>query len=419
MFDRLKSLRVFVDTLSILTIYMVVGYFIDPNDILLINKPFQIFIIVIAVISLFYGFPAGIVSMLIFLLIGFSFYPQFPLYQFLWYLTLTLIFSEAHYLWNSKILKLEKEREYLNEKLKYLRESLFTLKISHDQIEKNYVLKPMSIRNVLNEINKMIKTKDEKLFENFLLLISKYTQVESGSLYLQDDNDKESYVEVARIGDGAELDFEDPMILEVMERRESAFLSVADLKDRNPSKYLAVSTVLDDYGEFKAFLLINEIPFTELNKDNMLKIDVFLLYLTRKLDITKKYENIIERYIDIDMTLIREIDILIQLYQKYKIESNIVVFYTDEDEPVESIFMEIEGSIRGLDYAVRYKYGNKEMLIVLLPFTSGANVKGFIERVRRDIRKLFGRDTELALLHKIIPVGKFSLEKTIYKVVKS
>lgn len=96
-----------------------------------------------------------------------------------------------------------------------------------------------------------------------------------------------------------------------------------------------------------------------------------------------------------------------------------MVFYTDEDEPVESIFMEIEGSIRGLDYAVRYKYGNKEMLIVLLPFTSGANVKGFIERVRRDIRKLFGRDTELALLHKIIPVGKFSLEKTIYKVVKS
>ncbi len=419
MLDKIKFLRVFVDTLSVLIVYMVIGYFINPNDILLINKQFQTFIIIIAIISLFYGFPAGILSMLVFLVIGFTFYPQFPLYQFLWYLALTLIFSEAHYLWNSKILKLEKEKEYLNEKLKYLRENLFTLKISHDQIEKNYVLKPMSIRNVLNEINKMVKTKDEKLFENFLLLISKYTQVESGSLYLQDEKDKDSYVEVARIGNGAELDFEDPMMKEVLERRESSFLSIADLDGNNPSKYLAVSTVLDDNNEFKVFLLIKEMPFTELNKDNMLKIDVFLLYLVKNLDISKNYEKLLEKYIDLDMYLIREIDILIQLYQKYKIESNIVVFFADEGEPVGSIFMEIEGSIRGLDYAVRYKYGNKEMLIVLLPFTSDANVKGFIERIRKNIRRLFGRDTELALLHKIIPIGKFSLEKTIYKVVKS
>ncbi len=419
MLNKIKILRVFVDTLSILIVYMVIGYFIDPNDILLINKQFQTFIIIIAIISLFYGFPAGILSMLVFLVIGFTFYPQFPLYQFLWYLALTLIFSEAHYLWSSKVLKLEKEMEYLNEKLKYLRENLFTLKISHDQIEKNYVLKPMSIRNVLNEINKMVKTKDEKLFENFLLLISKYTQVESGSLYLQDEEDRETYVEVAKIGDGAELDFEDPMVREVLERRESTFLSIADLNSNNPSKYLAVSPVLDDNKEFKAFFLISEMPFTELNKDNMLKIDVFLLYLIRNIEISKDYNKILEKYIDLDMYLIREIDILIQLYQKYKIESNIVVFFADEGEPVGSIFMEIEGSIRGLDYAVRYKYGNKEMLIVLLPFTSDANVKGFIERIRKNIRRLFGRDTELALLHKIIPIGKFSLEKTIYKVVKS
>ncbi|RUM61206.1 MAG: hypothetical protein DSY59_01810 [Persephonella sp.] len=419
MLDRFKSLRIIVDTLAILLVYMVIGYFIDHNDILLINKPFQTFIIVIAVISLFYGFPAGILSMLMFLVIGFSFYSQFPLYQFLWYLALTLIFSEAHYFWSSKILKLEKEMEYLNEKLRYIKESLFTLKISHDQIEKNYVLKPMSIRNVLNEINKMVKTKDEKLFENFLLLISKYTQVESGSLYIRDEKDKETYVEVAKIGDGADLDFEDPMMKEVMERRESAFLSIADLDGNNPSKYLAVSTVLDDNNEFKVFFLIKEMPFTELNKDNMLKIDVFLLYLVRNIDIVRNYDRILEKYIDLDMYLIREIDILIQLYRKYKIESNIVVFYVDEGEPVGSMFMEIEGSIRGLDYAVRYRYGNREMLIVLLPFTSDANVKGFIGRIRKDIRRLFGRDTELSLLHKIIPIGKFSLEKTIYKVVKS
>ena len=416
-FLKNKNLKIIVDTLAVNFLYLAVVFFINPDDPFFVKSDLNFFTIVLALVSLFHGFVAGIITMLIFLVISFvSYLHQFPIYHFLWYLALALIFSEAQYLWSNKITKLEKELDYLMEKIRNLRESLFILKISHDQIEKNYVLKPMSIRNALNEISIMIKEGNREVFKNFLLILSKYTGIESANLYIKKEDE---FIEVASIGDSVDLDLEDQMVKEALEKRESAILSIASLKDNTYSKYLAVVPSYDENHNLKGLLTVSEIPFGNLNKDNLLQINVFLIYLFGKLDIAKNYEDLLQKYINIDMYLVREIDILITLYNKYGIESNVVVFYMDVDEFIGGVFIEIESKIRGFDYAVRYRFGDKELLIVLLPFTSDANVRGFIDRVRRDIKRLFGRDTDLALLHRIVPVGKYTLEKTLYKIVKS
>lgn len=416
-FLKNKNLKIIVDTLAVNFIYLAVVFFIKPDDPFFVKSDLNFFTIILALVSLFHGFIASIITMLIFMVISIvSYLNQFPIYHFLWYLVLALIFSEAHYLWSNKNKKLEKELDYLMEKVRNLRENLFILKISHDQIEKNYVLKPMSIRNALNEISIMIKERNKEVFKNFLLILSKYTGIESASLYIRKEDE---FIEVAYVGDSTDLDLEDQMVKEALEKKEGAILSIASLKDNTYSKYLAVVPSYDENQELNGLLTVSEIPFSNLNKDNLLQINVFLIYLFGKLKIAKNYEEILQKYVNIDMYLVREIDILIALYKKYKIESNVVVFYMDVDEFIGGVFIEIESKIRGFDYAVRYRFGDKELLIVLLPFTSDANVRGFIDRVRRDIKRLFGRDTDLALLHRIIPVGKYTLEKTLYKIVKS
>ena len=416
-FLKNKNLKIIVDTLAVNFIYLAVVFFIKPDDPFFVKSDLNFFTIVLALVSLFHGFIASIITMLIFMVISIvSYLNQFPIYHFLWYLVLALIFSEAHYLWSNKNKKLEKELDYLMEKVRNLRENLFILKISHDQIEKNYVLKPMSIRNALNEISIMIKERNMEVFKNFLRILSKYTGIESASLYIRKEDE---FIEVAYVGDSTDLDLEDQMVKEALEKKEGAILSIASLKDNTYSKYLAVVPSYDENQELNGLLTVSEIPFSNLNKDNLLQINVFLIYLFGKLKIAKNYEEILQKYVNIDMYLVREIDILIALYKKYKIESNVVVFYMDVDEFIGGVFIEIESKIRGFDYAVRYRFGDKELLIVLLPFTSDANVRGFIDRVRRDIKRLFGRDTDLALLHRIIPVGKYTLEKTLYKIVKS
>jgi hypothetical protein len=410
-----KAFRIIADTLAVILIYLVVAYMINPEDVFFIRDNFNYFIIVLAVVTLFHGFIAGIIAMIVFFIVAHFVYPTFPTYHFLFFLALMLVFGEAHHLWNTIIVRLRKEKSYLEEKVKNLRESLFLLKLSHDQIEKNYVLKPMSIRRALAEINKMIVEKSKKLFQNFMMLLANNTGLESGSLYLKRGDE---FVELASVGEGAELDFNDPMLKEALETRETTYLSVSSLRDNVYSKYLAVIPILDEKRELKALLLITEMPFSELNKDNLLKANVFLVYLFGKLAAADKYSYILQKYPDIDLYLVREIDVLTELYKKYGIESNIVVFEMDKEDAIHGIFIDIEGKIRGFDYAVRYSFGNKEMLIVLLPFTSSENVKGFLNRIKRDILRTYGKDVEVYLKHRIIPIGNFPLERIINKILK-
>jgi hypothetical protein len=413
--NKQKALRVIADTLAALFIYLVIAYLIKPNDIFFIKENFNYFVIVLAIVTLFHGFIAGIIAMIVFFIVATITYPTFPTYHFLFFLALMLIFGEAHHLWNTQIVRLQKERAYLQEKVKNLRESLFLLKLSHDQIEKNYVLKPMSIRRALAEINRMIVEKNKKLFKNFMMLLANNTGLESGSLYIRKGDE---FVELSSVGEGADLDFDDPMIKEAFETKDTILLSVASLRDNVYSKYLAVLPILDEKREIKALLLITEMPFSELNKDNLLKANVFLIYLFGKLTAAEKYAYLLEKYVDLDLYLIREIDVLTELYKKYGIESNIVVFEMDKEDAIHGVFIDIEGKIRGFDYAVRYSFGDKEMLIVLLPFTSSENVKGFLNRIKRDILSTYGKDIEVYLKYRIIPIGNFSLERIINKILK-
>jgi len=413
--NKQKAFRVIADTLAVIFIYLVIAYIINPKDLFFIKENYNYFIIVLAIVTLFHGFVGGIIAMLVFFIVASIIYPTFPTYHFLFYLALMLIFGEAHHLWNTKIVRLLKEKNYLEEKVKNLKESLFLLKLSHDQIEKNYILKPMSIRRALSEITKMIVEKNKKLFHNFMMLLANNTGLESGSLYVRNGDE---FVEIASVGDGAELDFEDPMIKEVFETKDAILLSVASLRDNVYSKYLAVLPILDEKKEIKALLLITEMPFSELNKDNLLKANVFLLYLFGKLSTADKYAYLLEKYVDLDLYLIREIDILTELYKKYEIESNIVVFEMDKENFINGVFVDIEEKIRGFDYAVRYTYGDKEMLIVLLPFTSSENVKGFLNRIKREILRTYGKDVEVYINYRIIPIGNFPLERIINKIIK-
>ncbi|MDQ7066885.1 MAG: hypothetical protein Q9M40_02155 [Sulfurimonas sp.] len=87
-------------------------------------------------------------------------YPVFAYIEFLVALMMTLIFSEFHYYWGQKIKQAEIQANYRGAKLDELSKAFYTLKISHDQLEKNYVVKPMSIRNSIEYIINQKETID-------------------------------------------------------------------------------------------------------------------------------------------------------------------------------------------------------------------------------------------------------------------
>ncbi|MBK3332336.1 hypothetical protein GWK41_04550 [Persephonella atlantica] len=383
--------RILVESFLLSLGFILLGYVWNSEDplFLFIEGKITPYVFVIAILTLYYGLISGFVSILVFGVSIYFMYEKFPYDTFFWYTLLMFVFSEFHYMWKRKLDRTEEENRYLKNKIENLGRNYFMLKISHDQIERNYVLKPLSIRSVLKEIRKMILEKDRDLYKNFLMLIARFTNIDSCSLYVKKDG---NFVEVSKVGKGAKWNKKDPLLQKALEDKTSVYLSVAAQEKEYSSEYLAVLPVTDIYGDVKGVLLINDIPFLSLNKDNLLSISVFLTYLFDEISIEKEVGQFIERYPEIDSYFIKELEKLIELNRKFSIESSIIVFSQQKTRYIEAVFVQIEKSLRGLDLSTRCSYGEKEKLVVLLPFTNEVSSIDFIERINQRLKDTFGED---------------------------
>lgn len=253
------------------------------------------------------------------------------------------------------------------------------LKISHDQIEKNYVLKPLSIRSVLRDIRMMILNKEVDLFKNFLMLISRFTNIDGGALYINEDN---GFKKVAQIGKGAELNRDDPLVKQAFIDKTSTYLAVNRLEGDVKSEYLAVVPAVDINGNINGLLLITDMPFLSLNKDNLLTINVFLTYLFDEYNLAKGLEETVVKFPNIHLSFIKELRKLIHLKSKFGIESSIVVFFMLKQDFLDAAFTEIERGLRGFDISTRCSEVEKEKLIILLPFTGDVAAVEFVNRIK-------------------------------------
>jgi len=144
----------YFETLILVLLYLGVGYLVDAQDICILHSQVSYMLILLSIITLFHGFENGLFALAILAVAIWLFYPIFEYQSFLVALMMTMIFSEFHYIWTKKIKKAEIDANYRGLKLDELSKSFYALKISHDQLEKNYVVKPMSIRNSIDQILK-------------------------------------------------------------------------------------------------------------------------------------------------------------------------------------------------------------------------------------------------------------------------
>ncbi|MBU0719751.1 hypothetical protein KJ877_00255 [bacterium] len=262
----------YLETLVIVGIYLLVGYMMNPEDICILKGEIPYILILLAIVTLFHGFESGMITTSILALAMWYFYPTFQYVDFLIVLMMTLIFSEFNYYWNKRIKEAETDSEYRGIKLNELSKAFYTLKISHDQLEKNYVIKPMSLRNSIAVIKETNFT-DKDHYENFLKLLEKAFNVSIATIAYKETEDT-GFKMIARSSDlNEDADFEDPLVKDVLERKKPIYIS-DDVN--NKSKYIAVVPALQN-EETVGLLLIEKMPFMSFNKENLISISLSCL----------------------------------------------------------------------------------------------------------------------------------------------
>ena len=391
----------YVETFVILGLFLLIGYIINPDDICFLHQSVPYLIILLAIITLFHGFESGFLAMGILAFAMWYFYAQFPYVDFLIHLLMVMIFSEFHHYWTKKIRELKIDNEYKETKLDELSKAFYSLKISHDQLEKNYVLKPMSIRNAIEEILTQNKTlhfddTDEKnghYYQNFLTLLEKSFHVDSGFIVYklrQHENEflaeKNSAVLYSSLSDSYEKNeiFGDYLFDKAVNYKQPIYISdelgEPNAKVNEDSKFIAAIPSIYN-GKVIAVLVIEKMPFMAFNRENLTSIAILLEYMSisifqRNLLIESKKMSIIT-----DKPFRYELIRLEYLYQKHKVDSTLMAIkFTNELQTVK-IFEKIEKMLRSLDMLTVLKENNFYFIVLLFPINDKSAALGFINRL--------------------------------------
>lgn len=388
-----QDINVKILTVEVIAFFMIIlisMYLLNRHDPFEIKGNVSYFLLFLAVITLFYGILWGLLSLVLALPFLFYFYRPFPLDYFLFNLLMVLVFGEFYYYWRRSINKEEGKRKYIEEKFNDLRKNFFFLNLSHDQMEKSYVTKPVSIRSVIKEIKKLFILGDQP-YDDLLSIISNLFKIEMASLFVK-NHSKGSYENVAYIGKPLTLNLNDYLVEESLREKTIKYLpSILNKEIEISSEYLAVIPIFNsDNADAYEIFVIKEIEFTEYNEENLLLIYLFFYYFFESIENVNRLDKNIQAYVKIfDIDFLIEIKKLYKIWTKLKIDSSLLVLNFKDVTPAKKIYSFMEDKIRSLDMIV--SLNNNKTILILLPFTPESGCKSFINNLNSSIMDQFGK----------------------------
>ena len=400
--DRLHKFS-YLETFILVIIYLIIGAVIDSKDVCMLHSQVSYMLILLSIVTLFHGFESGMLALSLLAIATLYFYPVFENQVFLVALMMTMIFGEFYYFWTKKIRKAEMDSNYQQLKLDELSKSFYALKISHDQLEKNYVVKPMSIRNSIAEIIKENKEIDgnEKLnvnkrtkayYKQFMILLERSFNVNKSLVIykLSDDDRVLSYENALQSCSGTcdvkrlEDVFDNYLVDKAISRKQAVFINDengnSNLNTVNENKFIAaIPSVHDD--EVISVLIIEMMPFMAFNRENLTSIAILLEYLS--FSIIKKDELNLRDEVDgiLDGDFRFEYIRLKRLYENYNVESTVLVMKLDNKLQAYKLNDIVRKILRSLEFTTIQQYGKSYYIINLFPLHGKSSAVGYINRL--------------------------------------
>jgi len=377
------NLKILIAEILISTLVLLfIGMYTNPSDPLFIESKFGylFYLLPLLVFTLYYGLVAGIISFFIIVLIAFFFYKEFPTVYILLLFLFVLVASEFNYYWSENVKKAEEKFKYADGKSRDLARELMLLKISHNQLEKQYIIKPISIREVIYQIKqKIISNFEEKEIFSMLmnLLIHSFNIEKAALVYV--DLEKNNFKIISSTHDDFDFDIKDALVSKAIEDRSISYLS----KIEEESKYYAAIPVFISETQVYLFI-IEEIGFLSLNMDTLLTIDLFIYYIISEKIILEKIKDIVKQFDMFDIDFIKEIYRMSEIKKNLGIESSLVIFQIKESVENENIKNLLRNNLRGLDILDSLFMQEENFLIIpiLLPFTPISGANSFVERIK-------------------------------------
>lgn len=378
------------ETIILSIFFLSITYFTNKYDPLMIKEDINILLIFTSVVTLFYGLIAGLITTIISGFFIYNLYTPFPINYFINIVLFMLIFSEFHHFWQRKIKRYQGEIDYLNLRFSELTKAFHSLKLSHDQMEKTYITKVKSLRNIINEIKKLYSIKPENAYEELFSIIVKNYGIRKGFLLVSNGN---SFNKVVDINSPTSPNFSSAVLSDAIEKKKPVYLS--EYKDLRKD-YLAAIPGNNSSDKTVFLIIIEDMSFINYTKENILSIWVILNYFADFITSFDESSELIKKYPSCPDEFIIEIKRMSYLKRKLGSKSTILLIKINRDEiSPQNIAQFVELKIRSSDIVCN----KSRFIFVLFPLSSYVNIASVIEKLKSEIKNNFLiRDDDISFM---------------------
>jgi len=387
-------------------IILIMGYFVDHQDPLLVHYPFSFLILWLAIVTLFYGLAMGLLMWVTFGVATFYFYRHDPSFTSMLLENLAFVFLYGLFFSNlhNQLNRYHIRTNYLKLRLKELTNAFFTLKISHDKLESIYITQPASFRFVIADVLENGEhNSPEVSAHNTLKVLKKFFSVNAAMIWqVKGERLKRCFYSIGEIE--TQVNPKDKLIQDTLESKRAIYLK--DLEEKDQTAYIYAVPFLDKRENVIALLIIQDIPFLFYNEDTLLKINVVFNYIWTeykkraslakipppKNPTAKLHENPHERQEIIDFKL--EVVRLHHLLEGFNIESRIYLLSTDDDHVHNLLkdFFYLNPELEVMDQYIAIHTQGSYHHFILFPFLTKAGFYQKSKNIETALHQQVGED---------------------------
>ncbi len=395
---RYPSAVQWVETMILSLSVPLLAWMLDHNDPLFLDSRFPWIWLGPLFAGLRYGIAPALFSIVILSLLWFAYSVSgvisggFPRDFMLGGALLALVTGQFSSIWSSRLRRADQLSSHAAERFQQLSRAYFMVRLSHDRLEQNLISRPVTLRQGMIELRSLLSQNsgrfDELIARDLLSLLSHYCTLGSASLYAMSEGGLEPE-QVATCGTGAPYRATDLLLRSALESGHTAYQSAHRLRKDEESSYLVAAPMRTSSGRLVGMLLVSDMPFMALQRENLQIMGVLLAYTADNVEAASLASGFLAIYPDCPPVFAAELLKMVRLRRELDVTSSLVLIELDPTPRQDEICQMLERMQRGLDHGWNRHLGWKVQFVTLMPFSGPAAVEGYQRRIDEILSRQF------------------------------
>ncbi len=379
---------------GLMLLALLLARWLQPDDPFLLRQPFPWMWLLPLLLSLRYGTLAAFGATAIMVLGWFllTHAAPFPATFFLGGLIACLLAGEFSDVWTTRLRRVAEVNAYLGERLDSLTRRHYLLRLSHERLEQELLVKPMSLRDALLRLRRLVVNDASKgplpHAQDFLHLLSQSCQLEVACLHALQDGRPQAQA-LASIGETSAFAEDDLLLRYALEHNTLAHVQTEGLQAES-SRYLVAAPLISSAGDVVGLLVVERLPFLSLNEETLRFLAVLLGYYADAVTLGPDVRALQALVPSCPQLFAGELARLHRIRMETGIQSTLTALVVEPGLRQTEIVLETLRQSRQLDVIWDFEEDGRRYVLTLMPLHGEAAMSGYLLRTEKWLRDVFG-----------------------------